>query len=370
MSFWGALYDFWTGSRGGATSDVHRKPSNGPPHSRNGFSLGVIEAMQFDPQVRIGIGARNGLLSLANVAIESRNERVVDYVSRLWRSVWNTSAKLLLRAKLYGFTPLFVELRSTRVNSATSEIEIVRIVDAPIHKSRLLMKAGQIVGFSLPRDNTRINILAPNALVCTFDADADHSYGCSLLERAYGAWLEKWTEGGVKDTLRLRMVKDAYIGDIFWYPPDRQAQLPNGQSVSWRDLARELANHRASGGALALPLLYDHEGRRLVDYTPPQDVTGATHIFEWKRDIDREIWKALEIPPEILEASGTGSGYSGRSIPFMVALASVQQEFDEIVRCVDRDLLRPLVTLQFGVGESYSIRSQSLVETYSNRANL
>ena len=116
-----------------------------------------------------------------------------------------------------------------------------------------------------------------------------------------------------------------------------------------------MARHRprdcriaAKRGALTLPLLYDRDGRRLVDYTPPQDVGGATEIFRWKHDIDLEIWKALEVPPEIIEASAPGSGYAGRSIPFMVALSAVQTELSELVNCVDRDILRPLAQLNFG----------------------
>jgi hypothetical protein len=36
------------------------------------------------------------------------------------------------------------------------------------------------------------------------------------LERAYPAWFEKWMEGGAKQTLRLRMIKDGYIGESLY----------------------------------------------------------------------------------------------------------------------------------------------------------
>lgn len=155
--------------------------------------------------------------------------------------------------------------------------------------------------------------------------------------------------------------------DIVWFPPDRTLELDNGDVVSWRDIAREIAELRQSGGALTLPLMYDRDGRRLVDYTPPQDVGGATQIFKWKHDLDLEIWKALEVPPEIIEASAPGSGYAGRSIPFMVALAAVQAELSELVRCVDRDLLRPLAHLNFGRIPRYEISPRPLIETFGRR---
>jgi hypothetical protein len=209
------------------------------------------------------------------------------------------------------------------------------------------------------------SILAPAALVCTFDSECANPYGCALLARAYPAWFEKWMPGGAKRTLRLRMVKDAYIGDILWYPANQYVQLADGKQVSWRDLSREVVESRVSGGAMTLPLVRDSLGNKLIDYTPPQGVPGHTQIFHWKRDLDLEIWKALEVPPETIQASSSGSGYSGRWIPFAVALSAVHQELAELVQCVDRDVLRPIAQLNFGRQPQYDIRPKSLVETYS-----
>ena len=142
-------------------------------------------------------------------------------------------------------------------------------------------------------------------------------------------------------------------------------QLPTGETIAWRDIAREMLEARTSGGAMTLPLMYDADGNKLMDYTPPQDVGGATPVFDWKRDIDSEIWKALEVPPEVIEAASPGSGYSGRSIPLMVALGAVQMEFAELVRAIDRDVLRPAAQLNFGFKPSYEIGPRNLIETFA-----
>jgi hypothetical protein len=144
-------------------------------------------------------------------------------------------------------------------------------------------------------------------------------------------------------------------------------QLIDGKQVSWREMARELVEARLSGAALTLPSVYDSAGNKLVDYTPPRDVHGATQIFRWKADLDLEIWKALEVPPEIIQAAGTGSGFSGRWIPFAVALSAVHQELAELLRCVDRDVLRPIAQLNFGRVPQYEIRPRSLVDTYARK---
>ena len=359
------------------------------------FNLHLAELMRYDPQVRIGLGARNGLLMSADVEVIGDDSRVVSWVQHQWNALWHEAAHQLLRAKLFGFLPFEVVYRRAAGGQFRGLIEVERLIDYHPRDARLLTMGDKIVGFTyesrsrLPggtlggdfaslegtestgdsrsrsASGTYQDFLAPQALVCTFDAECSNPYGCALLARAYPAWFEKWMPGGAKRTLRLRMIKDAYIGDIFWYPPDRRFELPDGREISYRELAREIVESRASGGALTLPLIYDAQGNKLLDYTPPQGTSGYTQIFRWKADLDLEIWKALEVPPEIIQASSSGSGYSGRWIPFAVALSAVHQELAELIRCVDRDILRPIAQFNFGRQPQYQIHPKSLVETYS-----
>jgi hypothetical protein len=316
----------------------------------------------------------------AEVEIAGDDERINRWVQHQWDALWNGSSHQLLRAKLYGFQPFEVVYQQSAGGEFRGLIEVERLIDHPPGKTRLLVAEDKIVGFTAevqsPRsevqgqraevgDQKVVDLYAPEALVCTFDSDCASPYGCALLARAYPAWFEKWMPGGAKRTLRLRMIKDAYVGDILWYPTDRRFELPDGSETTYRDLAREIVESRASGGALTLPLVYDSSGNKVFDYTPPQNVPGHTQVFRWKSDLDVEIWKALEIPPEIIQASTAGSGFSGRWIPFAVALSAVHQELAEVIRCIDRDVLRPIAQLNFGRECQYQIKPRSLVEIYA-----
>ncbi len=342
------------------------------------FNLHVADMMRYDPQVRIGLGARNGLLMAAEVEVTGEQPDMVRFVQAQWDRIWGTAGHQLLRAKLFGFQPFEVVYRLADRGQFAGLVEFQQLLDRPAGSVRLLVSGEEPVGFVLkqssgmasktngsPRHETQV--LAPRALVATFDAECGNPYGCALLARAYPAWYEKWMEGGVKQTMRLRMIKDAYIGDIFWYPPDRKVQTVDGKEVAWRDIARDIVESRMSGGALTLPLLRDKDGHKLIDYTPPQGVTGITSIFMWKKDVDLEIWKALEVPPEIIQASTSGSGFSGRWIPFVVALSAFHMELAELIRCVDRDILRPLTRLNFAAEPRYDIRPKSLVDIYAKK---
>ena len=368
MSLLNTLRDSLWGrrTRTGSTSEaapvpLHRS-SELPP-----FTLEVAEAMRFDAQVRIGLGARNGLLMPARAEAVSADATVARFVQAQWDHLWQCHAQVLLRAKLYGFLPLELVLRPQPAGEFAGALVMDSLRDHHPRRVRLLLRDGEIAGFRLDPDSQQAqDLLAPLALVCTFDAEFGNPYGCALLERAYAPWYEKWMPGGAKKLLRLRMLKDAYIGDIFWYPPDRQLQLASGETLAWRDVAREMVEARQSGGAMTLPLMYDKDGRKLVDYTPPRDMGGATSMFQWKHELDTEIWKALEVPPEVIEAARVGSGWSGRSVPLMVAISAVQLEFAELVRCVNRDLLRPLVELNFGPSYHFELRPLPLMDAYQN----
>jgi hypothetical protein len=51
----------------------------------------------------------------------------------------------------------------------------------------------------------------------------------------------------------------------------------------------------------------------------------------------------------------------------MVALSAVQTELSELVRALDRDLLRPLTHLNFGREPQYEIRPVPVIETFGKR---
>jgi hypothetical protein len=77
-----------------------------------------------------------------------------------------------------------------------------------------LVQNDEPVGYILRQQDREVELFAPLALTATFDAECTNPYGCALLARAYPSWYEKWMDGGAKRTIRLRMIKDAYLGEL------------------------------------------------------------------------------------------------------------------------------------------------------------
>jgi hypothetical protein len=72
------------------------------------FALQTADMMRYDPQVRIALAARNGLLMSAQVEITGPQTALNRWVQLQWERIWQQYAHQLLKAKLYGFMPFEV----------------------------------------------------------------------------------------------------------------------------------------------------------------------------------------------------------------------------------------------------------------------
>src|SRR5262245_40122933 len=127
------------------------------------FNLHIAELMRFDPQVRIGLGARNGLLMSAQVDVTGPRAEVNHFVQEQWDRLWCACAQQLLRAKLYGFQPFEVFFRRTGFQPFQGKLEtcptsgdrlktcpsweIAELRDRPVAQTRLLVRDDRPVGF-------------------------------------------------------------------------------------------------------------------------------------------------------------------------------------------------------------------------------
>src|SRR5262245_45653911 len=112
------------------------------------FNLNTAELMRYDPQVRIGLGARNGLLMAAEVEVSGDDARIVRWVQHQWDSLWHAAAHRLLRTKLYGFLPFEVVYRQATGGPFRGLVEVERLIDYHPRDARLLSAGDKIVGFS------------------------------------------------------------------------------------------------------------------------------------------------------------------------------------------------------------------------------
>lgn len=323
------------------------------------FNITAAEQMTFDSKVTIALGIRNGILKQAKVKV-SGHPTVAAFVKQQWERIWDDYGSALLKTKIYGFKGFEVVYRRNQAGM----IEVAELRDFHPRDTRPLVYDGRVVGLTVrvPGSN-KIPLFGMKGLWATFRPQNCRRFGESLLEHAYPPWFEKWQRGGAVKMRQLRMMKDAWIGDIIRYPSQKKIQLPTGEVVSYRELCRELVEMRKSGGVLGIPSDSDPTtGKPFFDYTPPTHIDGATMIFEYCKVLDDEIVEGCEVAREVVSAAETGSGFSGRSIPFIATISAAQEEIDGLVKDVNRHILQPMALLNFGSAE-YRIAAESLVDT-------
>src|SRR5678809_1269953 len=100
MSFLATLRDKLLGR---PSDNEPRRRTVAPPKHTSGelpaFSLETADLMRFDPQIRIGLGARNGLLMPARAEVVSSHAEIATFVQTTWEQIWRATAHVLLRAK-------------------------------------------------------------------------------------------------------------------------------------------------------------------------------------------------------------------------------------------------------------------------------
>lgn len=360
------LLSRWTLSR-------HYRPSADAGHVRMTldrlppFTLYTADLMLRDPHVLFGLMVRNGALLNAEVEV-SGNPRQVEFVREQFQRIWQHFGGMLLRAKRYGYLPLEATYREIHAGPFAGMLGVKHLHDFHPRDGQLMLRGGEVAGVRFRSAGGNETLLpTPASVWLTYDQQYGNPYGRSINENSYPLWYEKWMQHGAKDVLRLRMMKDGYSGDIFWVP-DELVPLPDGTKVHYMDIVKKAQQSRLAGSSMTLIKKFDTQGRELTGYTPPHDNGRPEGILEWNDRIDWDIWKGQGVYREVFEAATSGSGFSGRSIPLLMFLGSVSEELKELLACLDRDLLRPLTHINFGVEPDYHIRALPLSEIFARHA--
>lgn len=329
------------------------------------FSIFAAEMMERDPQVGFAAKISNGPLYHAQIVVDADSPEVGEFVAAQWSKLWTNHAAAIMRAKQFGYAAF----QACYALGASGLWEFDKLNDFHPRDVRCLTVGGQKVGLRVKaglRDqaNQTPDLWGAAAAWFVFNREYGGWYGRPLFERAYPVWWEKRSRGGAVDLRRLRMQKDAWIGDVVRFPPGVSTDS-NGTKVSNRDFAFQLIELRSSGGGVAIPNERDAQGNPKWDYQPASGSTsGPAPVLEYCAGLDTDIFRAFEIPSEVVEAAQTGSGFSGRTIPFIAFLTGADQQFAEHVADGNRDILQPLVGVNFpGHENRYQIKPRPLLET-------
>src|SRR5262249_5902837 len=169
----------------------------------------------------------------------------------------------------------------------------------------------------------------------------NHWYGQSQLLGAWKPWRRLGWKDGAEQSMDGGIYRFAYCGPKIRYPEEDYQGQPGAPATSLdsqgrprryaRDMARMMAEQYKAGAGIGLPSTMcppEMGGGPKWDAEFPESTLNISGLIEYVKYLIGQVRFGVGVPPEIFEASETGSGYSGRAIPLDAFLMTQQRIAD------------------------------------------
>lgn len=188
----------------------------------------------------------------------------------------------------------------------------------------------------------------------------------------WSAWLpwKRLTDpvGGAEIVTDMAIYRFGVAGPLMRYPT-RDTLRPNSNDRdSARDRAMEFVEQAKSGAGVALPSTRDENGNPDWDIEWPDHTISVDPLLNYSSKLEDQISAGIGVPKELMEASDTGSGYSGRAIPMEAFLMRQQRIAEAIVFGFCQQVLDPLLLWNFGRTAWARATVKPLIETKAKQA--
>ena len=194
-------------------------------------------------------------------------------------------------------------------------------------------------------------------------------YGLPQVYPAWRPWRRLAGRDGGEETIDGAVYRFAYCGPIGRYPMEDIPTKPTGfagysanqQPITNRDKMREFVENAKAGVSIAMSSRRDESGNYVWDLDWPEHTIEVDGLLRYADSLEKQISLGIGIAPELLEASETGSGYSGRAIPLEVFYIRQQAIAENLVRAWLAQIGMPLIKWNFGPEAWVKIKVPSIL---------
>lgn len=187
-------------------------------------------------------------------------------------------------------------------------------------------------------------------------------YGRSQLIGAWLPWRMLGWRDGMDQVINAAVYRAGYRGPIVEHPnEDMQtaqsgipATRPDGAGNprrSARDVARQMVEWAKAGAGFTMPSANyptAQGGGKKWAVNFPDHVMDVRPLVDTAKWAEERVLLGIGVPPELVKAGDTGSGYSGRSIPREAFLDGQQKVADAMLQIFVEQVVKPLVLWNFG----------------------
>lgn len=181
-------------------------------------------------------------------------------------------------------------------------------------------------------------------------------YGQSQLWAAWRPWRRLAFRDGLEEALDGGVYRYIYGGWEVYYPPEDFPKQDGGiDYTAGRNMARQFVEQAKAGAGIAIPNSRDDKGNRKWEFNRPDTVMNFDPALNIVKYLQDSISYGIGVPPELLQASETGSGWSGRKVPLIGFYAGQLGNARAIVAAVKVQLADPLLRWNFGAGIHHEV---------------
>jgi hypothetical protein len=204
--------------------------------------------------------------------------------------------------------------------------------------------------------------------------DYDRLRGESQVWAAYRPWLRLTGRDGGEELIDLGFYRLGVPPTVVDHPNQpytaaagKGQPYANNGFTHTRDEARSIAESGKSGAGIAVSS-EQQNGVRKWDYRVLATGINGTQLIEYVEYLERKCYKGVGIPPELLQAAESGSGYSGRAIPLEGFLTSQQRPVNDMTRSWFDQIGQPLLRWNFGPDAWARVSPKPLLGSYKKNA--
>lgn len=201
-------------------------------------------------------------------------------------------------------------------------------------------------------------------------------YGRSQLIGAWRPWRRLGWKDCVEQVIDAAVYRAGYKGPVVRHPPEDMQTAKQGVPATQpdsagnprrnaRDVARQMVEWAKAGAGFTLssakyPASMGGGDKWAIEW--PDHVMDVRPLIDVAKYLEDQILYGVGVPPELVRAGGTGSGYSGRSIPREAFLDGQQKIADHMLQIFVDQVVRPLVLWNFG-DVSFEVSCKSLLKS-------
>lgn len=327
------------------------------------FQLNDVWKMRRDPQIQFILRIIKAPLTTVTWTVECDDANAQAWIDRTAKRFWTRDLQKASKIAEFGSVGGELEWRD---DEDTGLVEYESLKDVQFLQAHPLHIQGKLAGVRVPevghsKEKHPNRLTPPKSFWVTLDAESGSFWGMPRIAGCWQPWREKSGRHGALDIRRLWFVKYAFRGYKGWYPPG-ETEISPGVFKDNQDFMREIVEQAETGNIPVFPTIFEEKsGKPLWDIEAPEAPPDVPGLIQYPKELDEEMLRGAGIHPEVAKAAESGSGWAGRSLPFMVFFTAEDAIADAILTAFDEQAIKPGVAVNFGSHVKYEIKRVSLV---------